>query len=201
MRKGWNVTLMDWTAYKQKHCETEGMWEIKGCCMYYSLLPLVTESVRPWPQSINTTFDYPKIIHNHSIQHYRNVNYQYLNLNTHTHTCSKINKSVKMQCCDHKNIHSQSSACLSALGILKWLSSCLCQNPNGKTRITWQMADQRTAVGRKYTLSWRLEGADTISHLNVWKCQVRNERIHFITLPFVTWTLQLIWSSNKYICL
>lgn len=135
-------------AYKQKHSETEGMWEIKGYCMYYSLLPLVTKSVCPWPQRINTTFDFPKIVHNHSIQPYRNVNYQYLNLNTQTH--SKINKSVKMQCCDHKNIHSQSSVCLSALGILKWLSSCLCQNRTQMERLE--------SLGRWQTEGLQLEG-------------------------------------------
>lgn len=55
-----------------------------------------------------------------------------------------------MQCCDHKNIHSRLSACLSALGILKWLSSCLCQNRTQMERLE--------SLGRWQTEGLQLEG-------------------------------------------
>lgn len=59
-----------------------------------------------------------------------------------------------MQCRDHKNIHSAEPlfVCSGLFKVAEQLPVSE-QNPNGKTRITWQMAERRTAFGKKHTHS------------------------------------------------
>ena len=107
---------------------------------------------------IHTSFDRWEIIPNQSTHQPGNVHYHYLGTNTYT---QKEFIELKLQRCDHKNIHSKYASSLSDLGRLKWLSSCVWQGePSGKTEIIGLGSQQTRGLKKEKKIKYtqRLDG-------------------------------------------